>query len=108
MAEILQLPLEDPEMKFTIKINLSAFSLLAGLSSLSLGNTSTTEAVNHPCRKIESACTAAGFIKRHHKEGKGLWKDCMEPLMNGKTVTGVTVDPSDIQACQAKRAARKK
>lgn len=55
----------------------------------------------HPCKKIMESCTAAGFKKGGYKEGKGLFKDCMQPIMEGKTVAGVTASPADIEACKA-------
>jgi hypothetical protein len=65
----------------------------------------------HPCRKIMQACEAAGFVRGGHKLArgnqkevdKGLMKDCMQPIMAGNPVAGVTVDPSDVQACQARK-----
>ena len=95
-------------MKLMTQITFSTLFVFVGLSSLSFAGETTPAAAKHPCRKIETACSAAGFIKRHHKEGKGLWKDCMEPIMEGKTVEGVTVDAADIQGCKDKRAAKKK
>jgi hypothetical protein len=70
---------------------------------------------DHPCKKIISACEAAGFVKGGHKKAKGntpeqdkgLYVDCMQPIMSGKSVAGVTVDPSEVQACQAKKEHRK-
>jgi hypothetical protein len=59
---------------------------------------------SHPCKNIEKACEAAGFVKGQHKEGKGkgLWIDCMQKLKNGETVEGVNVAPAEIEACKAK------
>lgn len=62
---------------------------------------------DHPCKKIEAACGAAGFVKGEWKEGKGLFKNCMQPIMAGQTVAGVSVAASEVQACQAMRAAHK-
>ena len=75
---------------------------LAVLMSFAL--TGIAFADTHPCEKIKSACEAAGFTKGDHKDGKGLHKDCMKPIMSGQTVAGVTVDAGDLQACQAKKA----
>jgi hypothetical protein len=58
-----------------------------------------------PCKKIIQACEQAGFQKGLHKKtGKGLYLDCMNPIMAGKTVSGVTVDSSLISGCRAARA----
>jgi hypothetical protein len=58
---------------------------------------------NHPCKNIVSACEAAGFKKGGHKEKKGLWKDCVEPIKSGQSVEGVTVSAEDLEGCKAKR-----
>lgn len=50
-----------------------------------------------PCQKLEDACKAAGFAKG--KLGKALYRDCVGPLVGGKTVEGVTISPDDLQAC---------
>lgn len=56
-----------------------------------------------PCKKIVDACSAAGFKRGEHKDKKGLWKDCVEPLKEGQSVAGVNIDKSDIEACKSKR-----
>lgn len=57
-----------------------------------------------PCKKIVDACKAAGFEKGKHKEGKGLWMDCMHSVMEGKAVEGVHASSEDVAACKAKKA----
>jgi hypothetical protein len=83
-----------------MKTYLVVFSLL--LSGFIFANE------NHPCQKIKAACEAAGFKKGDHKNAKGLWKDCFQPIMNGQTVAGVTVASGDIEACKQKKEERKK
>lgn len=61
----------------------------------------------HPCQNIKKACEAAGFVKGQHKQGKGLWKDCMDKLAKGETVPGVTANPTEIEACKAKHMEHK-
>jgi hypothetical protein len=63
-------------------------------------------AAEHPCKQIVTACQSAGFVKGDHKDKKGLWKDCVRPIKAGQTVAGVTIDPSVVQACTAKKAAK--
>lgn len=58
-----------------------------------------------PCLAIEKACQSAGSIKGD-KSGKALFLHCVKPILAGKTVTGVTVDPSVVQACQQKQKNR--
>ena len=60
-------------------------------------------AADHPCKQIQNACTAAGFVKGEHKPGKGLHRNCVKPIRAGQTVAGVLIDPSVVQACNAKR-----
>lgn len=52
-----------------------------------------------PCMAIVKACLDAGYT-RDGSEGKEFWKDCMEPLIMGKKVTGITVDAKDVKACR--------
>ncbi|MBY0471739.1 hypothetical protein K2X30_11285 [bacterium] len=85
--------------------NLIALSVF--LFAVSASWAETPEEANwnkHPCAKIYKACHKGGFIKGGHQEGKGLVINCMKPLMEGKTVPGVTVDAAVIKACQEKKA----
>lgn len=55
-----------------------------------------------PCNKIMEACKA--YIKTAGPK-KSLYRDCMQPLLNGEKREGVQgVSESDIKACQAKKA----
>ena len=51
------------------------------------------------CVTVVKACLDAGYT-RDGAEGKQFWKDCMKPVMLGKTVSGVTVDAKDVKACR--------
>ncbi len=61
-----------------------------------------------PCEQIVKACEQAGFVKGEYKKGYGLYSDCIDPIMQGKTtVPGATkplpaVDPKVVEACKAK------
>lgn len=59
-----------------------------------------------PCREIRTACESGGYTKGGHKEGKGLFKDCMKKIMNGETVEGVSVAPEQVAACKEKKEKR--
>lgn len=62
-----------------------------------------------PCIKIMEACKNAGFgAKASAADKKSLSKSCIQPLLAGQKVAGVTVDASDISACKAKKAELKK
>jgi hypothetical protein len=59
-----------------------------------------------PCEQIKQACTQAGFILGDAKINKGLHRDCINPIMQGKSVAGApnlpTIDPTVVAACHAK------
>lgn len=61
-----------------------------------------------PCKKVVEACAAAGFKKGDWKNGDGLFRDCVDPIMQGTTkVPGATKAlpsvPADVvSACKAK------
>jgi len=38
-----------------------------------------------PCKQVEQACKNAGFIQGDWKKGDGLWRDCVDPIMQGQT-----------------------
>ena len=61
-----------------------------------------------PCAPIAKACNAAGFKVGDHKNGKGLWLDCVAKIVGGETVSGVTVGSDvDLAGCKAKLEERK-
>jgi hypothetical protein len=86
------------------------------LTAVSLGSTlafaqSTKSDHNTPpneCQQIAEACRSAGFIKGDWKKGDGLWRDCVNPIVQGKTsVPGATkplpaVDGKLVADCKAK------
>lgn len=55
-----------------------------------------------PCKSLEAACKAAGYYKGGAGSGKGLYKDCIEPLANGKTIQGISVPQDDVAGCKSK------
>lgn len=57
------------------------------------------EATSKQCEIIATACKNAGFVK-DGDQGKAFWRDCMKPILFGKTVAGVTVDVKDVRACR--------
>jgi hypothetical protein len=60
-----------------------------------------------PCQQITQICKKADFDPGEAKKGTGLHKDCINPIMQGKTkVPGATkplpvVDPKLVAACKA-------
>ncbi|HEY2744929.1 MAG TPA: hypothetical protein VGL86_09920 [Polyangia bacterium] len=79
---------------------IGALVLLASTLAFAEGGGSD-EPLPKPCQTIANACQAAGYHHGGHKEGKGLWKDCVAPILDGKTIPGVTANPADIKACSA-------
>lgn len=63
---------------------------------------------NHgPCMQIKDACTNAGFFPNAYKDGKGLWKDCINPIIQSKTAPDSklplpSVDPTTISECKTR------
>ncbi len=57
------------------------------------------------CESIAKACGAGGFKPGAHGEGKGLWMDCVDKVVAGGTVEGVTVTPTadELTACKTER-----
>jgi hypothetical protein len=59
-----------------------------------------------PCGEVESACKSAGFVEKGSEVGKGLWSECIDPIMQGRTVKAVKplpkVSPQTVAACKAK------
>ena len=78
------------------KILITTVCLTAFLSSVSFAD------ATHPCKNLEAACKAAGFYKGGTASHKGLFKDCIQPLTQGNTVSGVTASSDDIASCKAK------
>ena len=60
-----------------------------------------------PCAQIKSACTSAGFVQGGVSAGNGLWRDCIDPIMQGTAQRHKAskplpqVDPKVIAACKA-------
>ena len=60
------------------------------------------------CQPIVDACNNAGFKLGDWKKGDGTFRDCIDPIMQGKTtVPGATkplpsVDANAIATCKAK------
>jgi hypothetical protein len=89
-----------------------AFILLVGSASMATQSFAEGKKehdhVPGPCKQIAQACKDAGFIKGDWKKGDGLWRDCVDPIMQGQTnVPGGTkplpkVDASLVSACKEK------
>jgi len=74
--------------------------------AMALSLFAATAYADKPCKRVEAACAAAGYVKGGAKVGKGIDKNCMEPLLAGAQVPGVVVAPADVQSCAAKKNAK--
>ncbi|MBC7385973.1 MAG: hypothetical protein H7301_07415 [Cryobacterium sp.] len=90
--------------------NQSLVALTLALIGTALVAANVHAAENGPCREIRTACESAGFTKGGHKpkknEFKGLYKDCVQKIMTGETVAGVTVSPEVVNGCKEKKSKR--
>jgi hypothetical protein len=88
-------------MKNESKLSLLSLAVLA--SSL-FAFAAHAEEKTHPCKRIRAACEAGGYVKgMHKKNGKGLFKDCMQKIMAGESVEGVSVPAEEVAACKARK-----
>ena len=60
-----------------------------------------------PCEQIKQACTNAGFVPGGASTGSGLWRDCVDPILQGRAHSRKSgkavpqVDPKIVAACKA-------
>lgn len=74
--------------------NFSVFALLFCVSAYSWAG---------PCMPIAAACKMNGYVKGGEKEGKGLIKDCVMPIVMGtKTLPKTNFTDEQRQQCKAK------
>ena len=83
------------------------FVVLSLFCVLAMGQGKKGDGPPGPCKAIEQACKNAGFIQGDWKKGDGLWRDCVDPIMQGQTnVPGATkplpsVDAKAVADCKA-------
>ena len=84
---------------------LSAFVVYLLLAGFSAVAAKKEKKGSHFCVDVKKACEKAGFAKGNAKVGKGLWRDCIEPIMQGKTESKSNlpaIDPEIVKGCKAK------
>ncbi len=55
----------------------------------------------NPCMPIAQACMSQGYYKGGDKEGKGLIKDCVMPIVTGqKTLENNSFSADTMQQCK--------
>lgn len=92
-------------MKIIPSLLVISFLLPLGFAEAE-GGKKKHEAHQGPCAQIVQACRAAGF-KKGKLEPKRLYKHCVEPLLSGQSVEGVSVSADVIEACRAKKGVAK-
>ena len=93
-------------MKNKLVVMMIASALVSGLAFAADAPAPPADA-SHPCRVIEQACETAHFVRHGHTKDskKGLFVDCLRPILNGQTVEGVPAqDAKVIEGCKARMA----
>ena len=86
-------------MKYQIKL-----VILGILISVS-GMGAERKQISAACKSIKEACEKAGFVEGGYKEGKGLWVNCFQPILQGKIhpdakLSLPSVDSKQVEACK--------
>jgi hypothetical protein len=92
----------------TIPLNLvSLLVVLAQPIQLTPTQAAATQPVPwHPCARIRTACSHAGFVANGAKRGRGIMLDCIRPIMTEtpqrKQATKALpqIDPQVVAACK--------
>ena len=87
------------------KMRVLSVAVVMAFAMMSVVARAAEPAMPPECTTIASECKAAGFEINGHKNGKGLWVDCISAVSQGKTVAGVTQTKAQARACRS--AARK-
>jgi len=72
------------------------------------------ERATSSCAQVEDACKSAGFIEHDVGQGKGLWEDCFNPVVEGRPAPKTAklalphVDEKVVAACRAEKGKGKK
>lgn len=61
-----------------------------------------------PCATVVKSCLDAGYTRSNNEPNKKFWQDCMKPLLLGKTVEGVTLDPAVAKDCRVNKIEKMK
>lgn len=83
-----------------VRMVLAIALVIAALPSLTFAQKSS-------CAQIMQACRSAGFVQGGVKEGKGVVKDCVQPIMDGTpqrrkaSLALPKIDPQVVAACKA-------
>lgn len=78
--------------------------LAAGVSSLAFAHDPNS---SKACDTVAKACLKAGYV-RAESNTKGIWDNCMKPLMLGQPVKGVNIDATTTETCRTDHIAELK
>src|SRR5579862_1009133 len=67
-------------MRHPLTLSVALGCLIAGLA---LPWTAQAQPPKAPCKQIADACKNAGFVQGDFRQGYGLWRDCVDPIMKG-------------------------
>jgi hypothetical protein len=71
--------------------------------SVFANNMSSHYSDSRSCMTVAHACQSAKYTARN-----GFWFGCMKPVILGKTVRGVNVDPAAVKMCRSDKIAMMK
>lgn len=94
--------------RITTLLTVIAISSQVLAQSMSTTNTSTSTSTppvsgtythhSSACKNIAEACRAANPAQPRN----WIWMNCIKPIAAGGSISGVTVNPGDVQACSAR------
>ncbi len=62
-----------------------------------------------PCRRIQAACEEGGFkLGVNANNRRQLLHACFRPIVRGKSVADIRVDPEDVDACRERQIKRRR
>jgi hypothetical protein len=89
-------------------IRVAIFTLCTLLASGASVNAQQPSKAEGPCEQVVAACKSAGFIEGDYKTGKGLYMDCIDPIMKGGGQPSTAkiplpkISPDAVSACKQK------
>jgi hypothetical protein len=95
-------------MRHTWSSSAASYLLTLTLAVPLYAQTPAEKEASNPCNEVEAACRNAGFVEKGSSEGKGLWSECIEPIMQGRPQSKAAklplpkLDSKVVAACKAK------
>lgn len=82
-----------------MKMFIFAVILFASVTTAISAFADSTTSVD-PCEQIRQSCLEGGYVKDGAEDKNDLVANCVNPLMHGENVPGVTIDHATIQECR--------